>query len=192
MKFLDFKFYKENYIAILALVFSIIFVKVFNLNHIVENSLLENIQLLALGAGFFACLKTKKYKVFFTFLALVIFLMMAREISYGRVFFARIPGGTSDELYGWSHFKYGYLAHIFVGIYIALGILYALIKKIWVDIIEIIKTIAFPVWTFLMSFGCVVIQLLSEKTLHSTVIEETAEFMLYCLILALILIYRKK
>ena len=34
--------------------------------------------------------------------------------------------------------------------------------------------------------------LLSEKYLHNTCIEETAEFMLYCLILSLILIYSKK
>jgi len=86
MKFLDFKFYKENYLAILALIIGVIFIKIFNLVEIQENSFLENIQLVALFAGFIACIKTKKYKTFFTFLALVMLLMFAREISYGRVF----------------------------------------------------------------------------------------------------------
>lgn len=191
LSMIDFRFHRENYLALLALIISIAFIKIFNLDNIYENSFLENIQLIALGAGFILSLRTKKYKVFFTFLALVLFLMFAREISYGRVFFARIPGGGPDELYKWSHYKYGYLAHIFVGIYIALGILWAIIKKVWVDIFEMIKNVKLPIWTFLASFVCVFVQIYSESTLHNTCIEETVEFMLYCFILALILIYRK-
>ncbi|MBQ4647479.1 MAG: hypothetical protein IJB79_09045 [Candidatus Gastranaerophilales bacterium] len=180
-KFLDFKFEKENYIALGALLVSIIFIKIFNLESIEENSFLENMQLLALFGGFVATLKTKNYKTFFTFLALVLILMFAREISYGRVFIDENVINFNKKL-----------CHIIVGIYIGLSVLYALIKKIWVDIISIIKNIKFPFWTFFASFGCVLVQILSEKYLHNTCIEETAEFMLYCLILSLILIYRKK
>ena len=50
-KFLDFKFYKENYLALLALVVSVIFIKIFNLSSIEENSFLENMQLIALLCG---------------------------------------------------------------------------------------------------------------------------------------------
>ncbi|MBQ8635064.1 hypothetical protein IJ425_02805 [bacterium] len=181
LKLLDFKFYKENYIAIFALAISIFFIKIFNLQYIEENTLLENLQLIALLGGFIASIKAKNYKIFFTFLALVLFLMFMREISYGRVFI--------DETQ--VHFNKK-LCHILVGIYISFGVLFALIKKIWVDIKNIIKNIKFPFWTFLMSFGCVLVQILSEEFLNNTCIEETAEFMLYCLILALILIYSKK
>ena len=80
----------------------------------------------------------------------------------------------------------------FVGIYIGASVLYALIKKIWVDIIEIIKNITFPFWTFFASFVCVFVQIYSEGHLHNSCIEETVEFMLYSLMVALILIYRKK
>lgn len=180
-KFLDFKFYKENYLTIIALIISMLFIKIFNLNEILENSFLENIQLIVLFAGFLACFKTKNYKTFFTFLGFILLLMFAREISYGRVFI--------DE--NVIHFNKK-LCHILIGIYISTSVLYALIKKIWIDIIAMIKNIAFPFWTFFASIACVIIQLLSEKYLHNTCIEETAEFMLYSLILALILIYRKK
>lgn len=191
LEMLDFRFHKENIFAILALIFSILFIKIFNLDNILENSLLENIQLVALFGGFIVCLFTKKYKVFYTFLAMLLFLMFARELSYGRAIFGRIPG-MDGEFYTWSHYKYGYLAHVIVGVYIAIGILYALIKKIWIDIIEMVKNVKFPFWTFLASFGCVIVQMYSEKYLHNTCVEETAEFVLYCLILALVLIYRKK
>lgn len=180
-KFLDFKFYKENYLALIALIISFAFIKIFNLESIEENSFLENMQLIALLGGFFASLKTKKYKTFFTFLALIMLLMFAREISYGRVFIDENVVNFNKKL-----------CHILVGIYIGASVLYALIKKIWMDIIEIIKNIAFPFWTFFASIACVIIQIYSEGHLHNSCIEETAEFMLYSLMVALILIYRKK
>lgn len=180
-KFLDLKFYKENYLALIALIISVAFIKIFNLAEIEENSLLENLQLVALFGGFIACFKTKKYKTFFIFLSLILLLMFGREISYGRVF-------IDENVVNFNR----HLCHILVGIYIALSVLWALIRKIWVDIIDMIKNIKFPLWTFLASFICVFAQLISEKYLHNSCIEETAEFMLYSLILALILIYRKK
>lgn len=178
---LDIKLYKENLIALTALIFSVIYIKMFNLSSIEENTLLENVQLLALFGGFIATFKTKKYKTFFTFLGLILLLMFAREISYGRVFI--------DE----TQFTFNrHLCHILVGIYIASSVLYAIIKKIWVDIIEIIKNIKFPLWTILGTFICVILQIFCEKVLENSCIEETAELVLYCFILSLILIYRKK
>ena len=152
--------------ALIALIISVVFIKIFNLTSIPENSFLENIQLVALLAGF---------------LALVFLLMFAREISYGRVFI--------DE--SQVHFNKK-LCHILVGIYMGASVLYALIKKIWVDIIDIIKNIAHPIWTFLASFGCVLIQIIAEKHLENTCAEETVELILYTLMVVLVLIYRKK
>ena len=178
---LDFKFYKENLLIVLSLIVSMVFIKVFNLESIEENTLLENLQLVALLGGFFVSIKTKKYKTFFTFLAMLFLLMFAREISYGRVF-------INEEI---VHFNKK-LCHILVGIYIGLGVSYALIKKIWVDIIDMIKNIKFPIWTILISVLCVLIQIISEKTLHNSCIEETVELMLYCSMIVLVLIYKKK
>ena len=129
---------------------------------------------------FFINLGLSLITTFFTFLAMLFLLMFAREISYGRVFI--------DESV--VHFNKK-LCHIIVGIYIGIGVLYSLIKKIWVDIIDMIKNIKFPVWTFLIAILCVLIQIVSEKTLHNSCVEETVEFMLYSLILSLVLIYSK-
>ena len=178
---MDFKFYKENFLIILSLIVSIVFIKIFNLETIEENTLLENLQLVALLGGFFVSIKTKNHKTFFTFLAMLFLLMLAREISYGRVF-------INEEV---VHFNKK-LCHILVGIYIGIGILYALTKKIWVDIINMIKNIKFPILTFLIAILCVLIQIISEKTLHNSCIEETVELMLYCAMVVLVLIYKKK
>ena len=178
---LDFKPHAQNTISLFALVFSVFFVRFFNLTEILENTTLENMQLIFLFVAFVACFFAKKNKTVFNFGAIILFLMFMREISYGRVFV------DETQIVFNKH-----LAHILVGIYIGLGVLYALIKKIWIDIIDIFKRIKFPVWSFL---GCVVsvsLQLISEEFWHNSIIEETAELVLYGFILAFVLVYLKQ
>ena len=178
---LDFKPHCENIISFFALIFSVIFVKFYNLAEIFENTTLENTQLIFLFAGFVACFFAKKNKTLFNFVAMVLFLMFMREISYGRVFI------DETQIVFNKH-----LAHTLVGVYIGIGALYALVKKIWVDIIDIFKRIKFPVWTFLGCVISVLLQLISEEFWHNSVIEETAELVLYAFIFAFVLIYLKQ
>ena len=191
-KYIDFHFYKENLIAIGALFISIFLILFFDLREIYENSLLENTQLIALLASFVYCFKTKKYRVFFNIVAMIVFLMFLREISYGRVFLPRPPQGGVDTMYPWSHYKYGFLVNYIVGLYIIAGALYGIIKKVWIDIIQIIKNIKFPFWSLFSGLICVIIQIISESKFHNSCVEETVELVLYCLILAVIAIYIKK
>ncbi len=191
-KYLDFCFNKENLIALFALVLSAFLILFFDLREIYENSLLENVQLIILFASFIYCFRAKKYKIFFHIVAMVVFLMFLREISYGRVFLPKPPGGGVDAMYPWSHYKYGFLVDYIVGLYIAVGTLYGIIKKVWIDIFEIVKNIKFPFWSLFSGLICVIIQIVSEGKFHNSCIEETAELVLYCLIFAVIAIYVKK
>ena len=186
---LRFNFY--DLIALISLIFSISFVLIFQLKEIQENTILENLQTIILFLGFLFCFKAKNHKPLFIFGALIFFLMVAREMSYGRVIFAQMPDNP-HEFYSWKHFKYGFLAHYIIGAYIGISVLYGIIKKIWINVVEIFKTIKFPIWTFSGCFICLILQLLSEKTLHNTIIEETSELVLYSLLLSLLLYYLKK
>jgi len=188
---LDFSFKKSDLITLFALIGCYLFVKISGIVEIYENSLLENTQLIPLIAGSIVCFRAKNHKVFFRFVALILILAFFRELSYGRVIFCAVPDAP-HEFYKWSHYKYGWLAHVIIGIYIGLSVLWALINKIWVDIIDIIKKVKFPVWTFLIVFVAILIQLYSEKHLENTIIEETAELIIYCSALSLCLIYSKK
>lgn len=190
-KYIDFKFYPQNFIAVAVLVLSLIYFKIFNVEEILENTIYENIAVIPLLAGFFLCLRAKKHKVIFRMIAIFLLLLVGREFNYGRVPFCAIPDNP-HEFYPWSHYKYGYLAHVFIGIYIAIGIIYGLVNKFWVDIVEIIKKVAFPFWTYFMAVGFIIIQMYCEKVLDYTPLEEMSEFIIYCLILALVMIYTKK
>lgn len=190
-KFLDFGFYKINCLALIALVLCFLYVKIFHISEIYENTLFENLAIIPLVISIFLCLKAKTHKVFFRTIAMIIFLIIAREFNYGRVIFCQLPDNPHD-FYPWSHYKYGWLAHVIVGLYIAFGAIYALVNKIWLEIIDVIQKVKFPFWSFLSSFVLVIIQLYFEKIGHSSIIEEAAEFALYCLVLALCVIYTNK
>ncbi len=190
--FFSFKFDKENIIALLALVFSIIYIKIFSLHQIYENSFLENTQLIVLFLAFCFCFKVKKYKVLFNVIKMVLILMFLRETSYGRVFFAHIEGGGPEDFYQLSHYKYGFLVNIIVGLYVASIALYGVVKKVWLDIKSIILSFKMPFWMMLEAFAFIFIQILSEEFLDNTLIEETMELMLYSLILGIIIYYKKE
>ena len=189
-KYSDLKLQKTDILAFLAIIFSIIYIKIFNLTEIVENGFLENISLIPLSFGVFICWKSKDCKIFFKVVSLIFFLMLMRELSYGRVIFCAIPD-QPNEFYPWSHYKYGYLAHIFVGIYIFGIFIYGFLNKIWLDIIKIIRKVKLPIWTFLYSFICIFLQIFFERA-GNTLIEETSELVLYCLMISICLIYINK
>lgn len=190
IKALDLRFFNANYISIVALILSIIFIKLMNITEILENSLLENVQLVALFAAFVACFFVKKHKPLFYFIAMVLFLMFTRELNNGRAIFCQYPDNP-HEFYTWSHYKYGWLAHIIIGVYMGLVGIYGIVKKIWKNIKEIFDNIKFPFWTFFGCLLCTIAQIIAEEK-NNTCIEETSELVLYCLVLAFILIYKKQ
>ena len=167
--------------------------KLMGINEIPENSLVENIQLIALFVGIVFCFLTRnntEYKTMNRFIAMILFLMFLREISYGRCIFCQIDGNP-HEFYPWKHYKYGYLAHVFVGLYIAIIALYGIINKIWLSAWNALKTVKFPVISAILAIISVIIQLYAEKVAASTFIEEIAELSLYMLIASVIYYYNK-
>ena len=190
-KCFDFGFKKTDLIALIVLIGCYIFIKLTGINEIYENSLLENVQLIPLLMGSIICFKSKNHKIFFRFIALILILAFLRELSYGRVIFCAIPD-TPHEFYKWSHYKYGWLAHVLIGVYIAVSCIWALVNKIWLEVIDVIKKVKFPVITFLIAFAAIGVQLYSEKHFHSTILEETAELIIYCTALSLVIIYYNK
>lgn len=183
---------KSDVIILLAIFALVVVLKLIGVTEIPENSLVENFQLIILGGGGIYCLlmraKNPEFKALNTFFALILFLMFLREISYGRCIFCRIDGNP-HEFYRWSHYKYGYLAHVVVGLYIASIAIYGIINKLWFAAIKALKTVKFPVVSTLLAIGGVACQLYAEKVNGNTFIEEIAELAIYLVITAVIYYY---
>lgn len=191
LKLIDFKYVVNAAFVLASFVICLLFLWVFNIDHIPENSLIENSQLVVLAAAFILCIKMKSHKALFRFGAMVIFLMFMRELSYGRCIFSQLPDNP-HEFYPWSHYKYGWLAHVVIGIYIVGALVYAAVTKIWIDIKNILEKTKFPFWDFVVMAFLTGMQYIGEKILDNTVLEETAELSIYVAILALTYYFYKK
>ena len=155
-----------------------------------ENGLIENIQLIVLFLGVFFALRTKVDKQFFTFVALVLGILLLREVNCGRTIFFAIPG-AENAFYSWKEIKYGWLAHPIFGAYIAFVGLYFLKNKLFINLWHKIRDIKFPIWNFLLMLLGMALGLYAEKCVYNLVFEEITELLFYVALVGFIYLYSR-
>lgn len=194
---IDFKITKPDIITLAVALVNIVLVLALGIKEIPENSLLENLQLvvLILGIGITLFFKNKipqKYRPLWIVGVLVLFLMLLREVSYGRVFFCKVSN-QDDLFYQWEQCtKHGYLVNYALYLYIALIAIYALIKKVFFQIWQILTKVSHPFWTYIIAIIALAAQLLGEGRIDNTCVEETGELIMYLAIVSMIYTYSKK
>lgn len=155
-----------------------------------ENGLIETIQMIVLFIGFYISLTTKDNKKLFKFCALVITIILLREVNCGRMLFFAVPGRV-NTFYSWKEIKYGYLAHPIFGLYILCVAIYFLKNKLYLDIWKIAKHTTFPFWNVLLMFIGMVLAIYTEKYTDSVVYEECAELLFYTSLVSVIWMYSR-
>ena len=153
-----------------------------------ENGLLENLQIFTLVISFIISLLAKSNKKFFCFAALVIILLTAREINYGRVIFFPIPGEI-NAYYSWKEIPYGYLVNPIIGLYMFGSLLYFIYSKAYCELWNIIKNIKFPLWNIAFLLLGMILGLFAEKTGQSFIMEEACELLFYLSLMSIIWLY---
>ena len=153
-----------------------------------ENGIIEDIQMLTLIIGLFLAVFAKENKQFFYFVGLSVFMIMAREVSYGRTLFLAVPG-EPNVFYSWKDFKYGWLVNPLVGLYITGTFLYFIVSKAYLQMWNIIKKVKFPVWNFLLAVVGISVSLYIEKHADNDVFEEMAELLFYVAVVGIIWLY---
>lgn len=152
-----------------------------------ENGVIENLQLIILFIGVYFAVRPKVDKKFFYFVAMVLGILIIREINCFRTVFFAIPG-EENAFYRWSEIKYGWLAHPLFGAYIAFVAIYFLKNKLFINLWEKLRDIKFPVWNFVLLLLGMVIGLYAEET-HILVFEESAELLFYVALIGFIYLY---
>ena len=152
-----------------------------------ENGIIENIQLVILFIGTFFAIRPKTDKNFFYFIAMVLGILIIREINCFRTIFFAIPG-EENAFYRWSEIKYGWLAHPLYGLYIAFVGIYFLKNKLFINLWEKLKNIKIPIWNFILLVAGIIIGLYAEET-HNLVFEESAELLFYAMLIGFIYLY---
>ena len=156
-----------------------------------ENGLIENIQILVLFVGFYWAWTAKAYKKLFTFVALVISILILREINCGRTLFFAVPG-KENTFYKWKELTYGYLVHPAFGFYIVMVLFYFVKNKLFSDVIQIVKKFRFPVFSIFCFVFFVLFGLYAERKMHNLVIEEFAELFVYVFLVQMLWLYSRQ
>lgn len=154
-----------------------------------ENGIIENLQMLC---GMFYCIKAHSYKyadwggsskAFWKAGTIYFFLLIMREISWGRVFFTNPDGGMIQ----YSQMGlYGKLVHPMVGILILSMLILLYRARIW----QMLKIVKIPVKSFSLLFLFIFFSWVGERTnftgFHGQVAEELAEFGAYMMMYVLL------
>lgn len=152
-----------------------------------ENGVVENIQLAVLFLGMFFALRPKVDKKFFYFIAMVLGILLIREVNCGRTIFFAIPG-QENAFYSWKEIKYGWLAHIIYGLYMGLVGIYFLANKLFVTLWQKLWNIRLPFWNFVLLLVGMVAGLYAEEA-HMLVFEESAELLFYVALITFVYLY---
>ena len=158
-----------------------------------ENSWIENAQMLVMASGLVLLMTAKNHQHLYRFGALVLLLLMMREVSFGRTIFFAVPGKV-NTFYKWKEIPYGWMAHILVGVYIALMVAYFVWTKVYREFWRVLTGIRIPVVTLLMMLLAMA-TVISAERLHlagtGEVVEEVAELSLYFSLVILIYSYTR-
>ncbi len=186
-KKIDWKIHYTNIIALM------LFVLVIPINAYLpekiawENSYIENAQIVCLFASFYMCLKEKTNKKLFYAMAMIIFLVIGREVNYGRMIFFAVEGSEND-FYKWKEIKYGYLANPLIGLYILGVLIYIIYNRLYISAWEYIKKIRFNIWHILMIFVTIIVSAIAEEK-KQIIVEEWVELVLYFCFASLVYLF---
>ena len=149
-----------------------------------ENHLIENFQLVILGATMAICLKAKTDKKFFISLFLVCIILFLREINCGRTIFFPIEG-VENAFYSWKDIPYGYLAHPIYGLFMAGSFLYFILTKSYKVLFNYMLNAKLSFWNWLFLFLGIILGTIGEE-ISNMQLEEMTETLFYLSFMALI------
>ena len=190
-KHLDFKVYGVTWIAFAVMVSIIPMLMYLPQKYGYENGLLESIQMVVLFGIMGLCFTAKTNKKFFRFCALILTILMIREVNCGRTLFFHIPG-TENSYYPWREIRYGYLVHPIYGTYIGLIALFFILKKHYLTLWTMVKEVRFPVWNVLLAcFGMFMGAIAEKATNNNFIFEESFELLFYVSLAGIVYLYSR-
>lgn len=181
---LDFSFQPVTIFPLLILLLTYPAMMWLPIEYCYENHLIENFQLVVLGATMVICLKAKTDKKFFISLFLVCIILFLREINCGRTIFFPVEG-VENAFYSWKDIPYGYLAHPLYGLFMAGCGLYFILTKSYKVLFNYLINAKLAVWNWIFLFLGIILGTLGEE-ISNMPLEEMTETLFYLSFMALI------
>lgn len=177
-KYLDWKFRGTTWLTLLVALVCLVCAFMLPETYGLKNSPVENVQMLVLAAGLIVTCTAKSCKRMFVFVSLCLFLILAREVNFGRTLFIFANPDDLKSFPRWKDFEYGWLAHVCVGIYMVWMLVYFIWRKVWKEIGEVLRTTRIPALDVLLSIAGLLIGVCFEMS-HNNLSEELGELVMY-------------
>lgn len=155
-----------------------------------ENGVVENVQMAVLALGVYFCLRSGNHHRFFVVVALVLVMLMLREVNCGRTLFFAKPGAVND-FYKWKEIPYGWVARVLYGGYMAGVMAYFLYKRLYLQIGAVLRQVGVPVWNVILMVAGMALGVYGERVMNNMTVEEFAELGFYVALVGAIHIYAR-
>lgn len=155
-----------------------------------ENGVVETMQIVILLVCFYLFLSIKEDKPLFNFAAMIIILLISREVNMGKPYVCQyydIPFINCS----WKHFKYGKIPNLLRLMFVAYMFFYACKTKIHHYVVKYWQKLPLYFWDILCLILAAVLSSIGERPLDNDVFEETAESIFYVALCVLIWRYKK-
>lgn len=188
--YLDWKFRATTWLTIVVALACVVCAFVLPYSFGDKNSPIENVQMAVVVIGLIVTCTARERKKLFVFTSLVLFLILAREVNYGRTLFIFADPENANVYPKWKDMEYGWLAHVIVGLYMAWLVVYFIWRKVWKDIGEVLQTVRIPASDVLISVAGLVAGVAFES-LHDNLTEELGELVLYVGAVGILYLYSR-
>lgn len=176
--YLDWKFRTTTWLTIVVALVCIVCAFVLPYSFGDKNSPVENVQMAVVLVGLIVTCTARERKKLFVFASLVMFLVLAREVNYGRTLFIFADPENANAYPKWKDMEYGWLAHVIVGLYMAWLVVYFIWRKLWKEIRDVLKTVRIPASDVLISVAGLLAGVVFES-MHDNLTEELGELVMY-------------
>lgn len=174
----DFRLHTAALVAIVAAVLCVPLGSFLPVEYGYENGMVENVQMAVLALGVYFCLKARNHRQFFAVVALVMVMLMLREVNCGRTLFFAKPG-TVNDFYKWREIPYGWVARVLYGGYMAGVMAYFLHKRLYLQIGAVLRQVGVPVWNVILMAAGMALGVYGERVMNNMTVEEFAELVFY-------------
>ena len=115
----------------------------------------------------------------FIFAGFVIIFLSLREINYGRTLWFFADENNPAKFPKWKDIPYGWLAHVLVGVYLVILAAVFIVKKLWRDIRDILRSTRLPIWEIALATILAAAAHTVEEVTHNSLLEECLELGFY-------------
>ena len=143
-----------------------------------KNSPVETVQMFVLLAGLVVTNTARDSRNLYRFVFLVILLVLAREVNFGRTLFIFADPEDVRKFPKWSDMEYGWLAHVGVALYMVWLLVYFIRQKVWRTLCAELRSWRIPAWDSLLCCVGLAVGVIAEFV-HQNLVEELGELVLY-------------